>query len=467
MEVEVTHQWDAIVIGSGPGGYVAAIRAAQLGLKTAIVEREHIGGVCLNWGCIPTKALIHGVSLYRSITEGRTYGVSSESAHINLSALVRQSRSVSSRVAKGVEFLLKKNGIHVIRGIGKLIDVNTVSVEEDGSTELHSARGIILATGGRSKSLPGMDRLGPSRLTIRQAMTPERLPETLLIIGAGAIGIEFAYIYAALGVKVTIVEMLEQLLPTADQEISAELHKAFRRLKIDILTSTRLLELNIEDGIVQADLVKDETSLRRNAEQVLVAIGVDPNSDELGLQENGITLRRGFVTVDDRCYTGVADIYAVGDLVGGPLLAHKASAEGIVAAETLAGGDPQPIRYATVPACCYCEPQVAQVGATENELKQSGKDYRVGHFPMAGNSKATATGHRLGLVKLLFSKEDDSILGAHIIGSNASEMISELTLCMEEGITRSTLGRIIHPHPSLSEAIMEAAEAAGGSAIHV
>jgi len=463
----VTHQWDAMIIGSGPGGYVAAIRAAQLGLKTAIVEREHIGGVCLNWGCIPTKALIHGVSLYRNIKEGRMYGVLTESAHVDLPALVRQSRSVSSRVAKGVEFLLKKNGIHVIRGSGKLVDVNTISVEENGNTELHSTRGIILATGGRSKPLPGIDRLGTSRLTIRQAMTPECLPESLLIIGAGAIGVEFAYIYAALGVKVTIVEMLEQLLPTADPEISAELHKAFRRLKIDVLTSTRLSELNCVDGCVQADLLQGETPLQKNAEKVLVAIGVDPNSGDIGLQENGITLHHGFVTVNDRCHTGVADVYAVGDLVGGPLLAHKASAEGIVAAESLAGGDPLPIRYETVPACCYCEPQVAQVGATEEDLKQSGKTFRVGRFPFAGNSKATATGHRLGLVKLLFSAEDDTLLGAHIIGHNASEMISELAVCMVKKITGHMLGRIIHPHPSLSESIMEAAEAAGGTAIHV
>ena len=436
-------------------------------MKTAVVEREHIGGVCLNWGCIPTKALIHGVSLYRAIDEGRAYGISTEGIHVDLPVLVRQSRSISSRVAKGVEFLLKKNGIHILRGNGKLVDENTVSVENESKTELHTTRGIILATGGRAKSLPGIDKLGSGCMSIREAMTPEHLPETLLIIGAGAIGVEFAYIYAALGVKVTIVEMLDQLLPTADHDVSVELNKAFRRLKIDVLTSTRLADYSFENGMVDACLQKEESKLHKTAERILVAIGVDPNSGNLGLEENGITLERGFVAVDERCHTGVGKIYAVGDLIGGPLLAHKASAEGIVAAEALAGRDPKPVKYEAVPACCYCEPQVAQVGATEKQLEKDGIAYRVGRFPIAGNSKATATGHRLGLVKLLFSENGGRLLGAHIISHNASEMIMELTLCLEEGVTGSRLGRIIHPHPSLSESIMEAAEEAEGQAIHV
>ncbi len=463
----VSRQWDVVVLGSGPGGYVAAIRAAQRGLRTAVVEREHIGGVCLNWGCIPTKALIHSVSLYRSMKSARQYGIIVDGLRPDLSAMVAQSRAVSRRISKGVEYLLKKNGIEIIWGRGRLADERTVEVmDKDGARARHRTKGIILATGGSAETFPGLERMGPRAMTVREAMTPSLLPDRLLIIGAGAIGVEFAYIYACLGVKVTIVEMLDQLLPLADHDVAEELTKAFRRLRIEILVSTRLHALHAKEDSVEAILMKGSEEVRREADRVLVAIGVDPNSSGLGLEEIGVRTDRGFVVVDGKGHTGIGGIFAIGDLVGGPLLAHKASAEGMVAAETLAGMDVEGVDRSLIPSCCYSEPQVAQVGATERELMERGEQYITGYFPMAGNAKASAVGSRVGFVKLLFSGHN-RLLGAHLVGRHVSELIAEVALCMREGITADRLGSLIHPHPSLSEAVMEAAEAAEKRAIHV
>jgi dihydrolipoamide dehydrogenase len=457
-----------LVIGSGPGGYVAAIRAAQLGLKTKIVEREHIGGVCLNWGCIPTKALIHSVSMYRSLKNAKQYGVSVSSVEADLPAIVKYSRSAATRISKGVEYLLRNANVEVLWGHGRLVGQDEVTVtDSDGKTTTHRVGGIVIATGGRPIVIPGTEKAGELLMDIRSAMTPSSLPKRLIVIGGGAIGVEFAYIYACLGTRVTIVEMLDSLLPQADHEMGEELNKAFRRLSIEVLVSTKLVDVERNGNDIRALLSKEREEMTREADAILVAVGVRPNSEDLGLEDVGIQADKGFITVNQTCSTGVGNIYAIGDVTGGQLLAHKASAQGIAAAEALAGVSNDGVDLSLVPACCYCEPQVAQVGPTEKELKASGVNFSVGRFPFAANAKASATGSRTGKVKLLFSEDDGRLLGAHLIGPGVSEMISGLGLAIREGVTAERLGKLIHPHPSLSEAVMEAAEAANGLAIHL
>ncbi len=464
----MTQEWDVIVIGSGPGGYVAAIRASQLGMKTALIEKDRIGGVCLNWGCIPTKALIHSVSLYRSIKSTRQYGITVSSVDFDLAAVVKHSRGAASRISKGVEYLLKKAEVTVLKGRGRIVAENRIEVTgQDGGNSTHTTNGIVIATGGRPVSIPGTEAIGELLMDSRDAMTPSSLPKKLIIIGGGAIGVEFAYIYAGLGAKVTVVEMLDHVLPQSDHEIAAELAKAFKRLSIEVLASTKLVGVQRKDDSVEARLLRGEEEIVREADQLLVAVGVRPNSADLGFEEVGIEIDRGFIKVDDKGFTGIGRIYAVGDVVGGQLLAHKASAQGITAVEALAGLEPDAIDLSLIPACCYCEPQVAQVGPTEEELGRRGERYIVGKFPFAANAKATATGSRQGMVKLLFSEKSGKLLAAHLVGSNVSEMIAELSLAIREGITWDGLGRLVHPHPSFSESVMEAAEAAHGSAIHI
>jgi dihydrolipoamide dehydrogenase len=424
--------------------------------------------VCLNWGCIPTKALIQSVSLYRSMKSAKHHGIQIPSIEIDLAALVKNSRSAASRISKGVEYLLKNAHVDILWGEGQLIGTDGVGVtNQQGETTHHTARGIIIATGGTPTVIPGTDRAGDLLVDIRAAMTPTSLPKRLLVIGGGAIGVEFAYIYAGLGTKVTIVEMLDRLLPQADHEMSEELQKAFRRLSIDVQVSTRLVGVERNGDAVTAHLAAEGEEITRESERILVAVGVQPNSGNIGLEAAGIKTERGFIVVDEKCHAGTGNIFAIGDVTGGQLLAHKASAQGIVAAEALAGRDDAAVDLSLVPACCYCEPQVAQVGPTEQELKRDGVRYVAGIFPFAANAKATATGNRNGKVKLLVSEDDGRLLGAHLIGPSVSEMISELTLAIQQGVTAERLGKVIHPHPSLSEAIMEAAEAAHGRAIHI
>ncbi|MBN1425133.1 dihydrolipoyl dehydrogenase [Candidatus Fermentibacteria bacterium] len=460
-------RWDVLVVGAGPGGYVAAIRAAQLGRRTAIVERDRIGGVCLNWGCIPTKALIHGVSLYHAAKGARQAGIM-VNAEVDLEGLVRFSRRAADNLSKGVAHLLRQHRVTVIPGHARLRGPHTVEVTDaEGRTASHEATGIILATGSRPRILPGLEEGGDAVMDSSAAMVPKSLPGRLVVIGGGAIGVEFAYIYAALGVKVVIVEMLNQLLPTAEAEIGEELAKAFRRMGVEVLVGTRLSRLEHREDGVNVRLAQGDTELVRQADRVLIAVGVRPNIEDIGLESAGITLRNGFIEADRFGHTKVADIYAIGDVVGGMMLAHKASAQGMVVAARLAGLDIPPVDPALIPSCCYCEPQVAQVGRTSRELDEAGIAYRAGTVPFAANGKAMATASRIGFVKLLFSSDDDRLLGAHLIGAHVSEMISGLALALREGVTAERLGRLVHPHPSLSETIMEAANAAGGRAIHV
>jgi len=417
----VSERWDVVVVGSGPGGYVAAIRAAQLGMRTAIVEHDRIGGVCLNWGCIPTKALIHGVSLYHGLKNARQAGIHA-TVTVDLDALVRFSRRAADNLSKGVAHLLRQHTVTVLNGRGRLQGPHTVEITDgNGATSACEARGIILATGSRPRSLPGVEAGGDLVLDSSAAMVPTSLPERLLVIGGGAIGVEFAYIYASLGTKVVIVEMLDRLLPTADFEVSEELAKAFRRLGVEVLVGTRLAGVERHEGVLTAHLSQENSTLSRQADRMLVAVGVRPNSEDLGLETAGVITHGGFVTVDEFGFTGVASIYGIGDLVGGMMLAHKASAQGVVAVERLAGLEAHPVDPALIPSCCYCEPQVAQVGPTAKELERSGVGYRVGMVPFAANGKAMATGNRIGFVKLLVAENGGRLLGAHLIGSHVSE----------------------------------------------
>jgi dihydrolipoamide dehydrogenase len=445
---------------------VAAIRAAQLGLKTAIVERDRIGGVCLNWGCIPTKALIHGVSLYHGLKTARQAGITA-TVSLDLEALVRFSRRAADNLSKGVAHLLRQHGVIVLPGRARLGGEHRVEVADAaGATVSHETRGIILATGSRPRKLPGLDGAGDLVMDSSAAMIPTAVPARLLVIGGGAIGVEFAYIYGILGAKVTIVEMLDQLLPAADRDIGEELAKAFHRMGIEVLVGTRLERVEREGDTLTAHLLRNAERLIRQTDRMLVAVGVRPNSEDLGLESVGITAPGGYVTTDEIGHTGTADIFAIGDLAGGALLAHKASAQGVVAASRLAGIPAPGVDQVLIPACCYCEPQVAGVGPTAKELEARGIAFRAGMVSFASNGKAMATGSRIGFVKLLFAAEGGRLLGAHLIGAHVSEMISGLSLAIREGVTADRLGSLVHPHPSLSETIMEAAEAAGGRAIH-
>ncbi len=461
----MAQRWDTVVIGAGPGGYVAAIRASQLGMRTAVVERDRVGGVCLNWGCIPTKALIHGVSLYQELRGAKQAGVVA-SASVDLEGLVRYSRRTADNLSKGVGHLLATNGVTVLAGHGRLVDPHTVEVREGDVVSRHEASVIVLATGSRPVMLPGLDEAGELIVDSKGAMVPTSLPQRLLIIGGGAIGVEFGYIYAMLGVKVTIVEMLPRLLPAADRDVSEELTKAFRRIGVEVLVGTRLAGVAREGGTLTASLTKGETTLTREADRMLVAVGVRPNSEDIGLEAVGISTERGFVPVDEFGHTGVGSIYAIGDLVGGAMLAHKASAQGVVAVEHAAGRAPHPVDPGLIPSCCYCEPQVAQVGPPSQQLDEAGIPYRVGIAHFASNGKAMAMGARHGFVKLLVSPADGTLLAAHLIGARVSEMIAGLALAIRERVTAARLGKLVHPHPSLSETVMEAALAASTGAIH-
>jgi len=444
---------------------VAAIRAAQLGMQTAIVERDRIGGVCLNWGCIPTKALIHGVSLYHGLKNARQAGINA-TATVDLDALVRFSRRAADNLSKGVAHLLRQHDVTVLQGQARLAGPHTVEVHAGDATSRYEAEGIILAPGSRQRTLPGMEAAGDLVMDSSAAMVPASIPQRLVIIGGGAIGVEFAYIYASLGTKVVVVEMLDQLLPAADHDVSEELTKAFRRLGVEVMVGTRLSGVERHDDVLTVHLSQGDSTISREAERMLIAVGVRPNSEDVGLETAGVATRSGFVRVDEFGFTGVASIYAIGDVVGGMMLAHKASAQGIVAAERLAGRAAHPVDPVLIPSCCYCEPQVAQVGPTARELERAGVGYRVGMVPFASNGKAMATGNRIGFVKLLFAEDDGRLLGAHLIGAHVSELIAGLALSVRERVSAERLATLVHPHPSLAETIMEAAHAAGDGAIH-
>ncbi|HPR30695.1 MAG TPA: dihydrolipoyl dehydrogenase [Prolixibacteraceae bacterium] len=461
--------FDLIVIGSGPGGYVAAIRASQLGMKVGVVEKENIGGVCLNWGCIPTKSLLKSAQAYEYALHAESYGVNiSGEVKPDFSKMIRRSREVAEGMSKGVQFLFKKNKITIINGFGKLKAPGVVEVSgSDGESTLVKAPHIILATGARSKELPNLKQDGKKIIGYRTAMTLEKQPQSMVVVGSGAIGSEFAYFYNSMGTRVTLVEFMPEVVPNEDEEVSKALARSFKKAGMSVLlnSSVEKVDTSGDNCVVTIKTPKGHETLE--TEVVLSAVGISPNTEGIGLEETGVRLENGKVAVDAYYRTNIPGIYAIGDIVGGPALAHVASAEGIVCVEKIAGRDPSPVDYTNIPGCTYTQPEVSSVGLTEAKAREAGYEVRVGKFPYTASGKASASGQKDGFVKLVFDAKYGELLGAHMIGGNVTEMISELVVARKLEITGHELLKTIHPHPTMSEAIMEAAAAAYGEVIHL
>ncbi len=465
------NQFDLIIIGSGPGGYVTAIRASQLGMKTGLVEREALGGICLNWGCIPTKALLKSAQVFEYLNHAADYGIKVDKAEADFGAIIKRSRSVAEAMSKGVEFLMRKNKITVIKGTGKLVRGKKVQVTDaDGKVTEYSANHIIIATGARARELPNMPIDGKRIIGYRQAMTLDKQPKRMVVVGAGAIGVEFAWFYHAIGTRVTVVEYMEQgLLPREDADISRELGKIFKKKGIEVRANTEVTEVKTTSRMCTV-VVRDRKTGKTDeikCDVVLSAAGVTPNTENIGLETLGIQTERGWIKVDEYYRTNVPGIYAIGDVIPGPALAHVASAEGITCVEALAGLKPEPIDYHNIPSCTYCVPEVASVGYTEQAAKEAGYEIKVGKFPFTASGKAKAAGSPEGFVKVIFDAKYGEWLGAHMIGANVTEMIAEVVAARKLETTGHEIIKSIHPHPTMSEAIMEATAAAYGEVIHL
>ena len=462
--------YDLIVIGSGPGGYVAAIRASQLNMKVAIVERAELGGICLNWGCIPTKALLKSAQVYKYTQHAADYGIQIEgTATANFEAVVKRSRTVAETMSKGVQFLLKKNNVEVIAGFGKVLPGKKVEVTRtDGTIEVFDANHIILATGARSRQLPHIQQDGKKIIGYREALTLPQQPETMVVMGSGAIGSELAYFYATMGTKVTIVEYLPNLVPVEDEEISKQLERAFRKAGIKVMTAAAVESVDTTgDGCKVTVKDSKEKITEIECDIVLSAVGVQTNIEGIGLEECNIAVERGKVVVDDFYRTNCDGVYAIGDIVHGPALAHVASHEALICVEKIAGLNPKPLNYKNIPGCTYTSPEIASVGMTEKAALEQGREILVGKFPFTASGKATAAGNRDGMVKVIFDKNSGEWLGCHLIGENVTEMISGVVIAREKGVTGREVIEAVHPHPTLSEAIMEAAANAYGEAVHI
>ena len=461
-------KYDVIVIGAGPGGYVAAIRAAQLGFNTAVVERSELGGICLNWGCIPTKALLKSAQALHYAERGAEYGFTAENVQPDLAAIVARSRGVSATMNKGVEYLFKKNKVTVIKGSGKVLAGKRVEVTPlEGAVEVHEADHIILATGSRPAELPFAPIDGERIWCYYQALVPEALPKSLAVIGSGAIGSEFAFFYRSLGVEVTIIEFMDRVLPIEDDDTCAQISRSFRKMGIKVMVSSAVQKVDTSGDICRLTVQTKKGEEIVEAEKVLSAVGVRPNTENLGLEALGIELNRGKVPVDKNYKTSVDGLYAIGDIIATPALAHVASAEAICCVEAIAGLNPAPVNYDNIPGCTYITPEVASVGMTERKAKELGIDYMVGKFPFTASGKATAAGARDGFVKLVVDVPTDKILGAHLVGDNVSEMIGGIVAARNIGITARQLAGSMFPHPTMSEALMEAAAAVHSEAIHI
>ena len=461
--------YDIIVIGSGPGGYVTAIRASQLGLKTAIVERESLGGICLNWGCIPTKALLKSANVYEYLQHASDYGITVKEGSADFNAIIDRSRGVANGMSNGIQFLMKKNKIDVIKGSGKIKAGKKVDVTaEDGTvTEYTADKGVILATGARSRKLPNIPQDGEKIIGYREAMTLKSLPKRLVVVGSGAIGVEFAYFYNTLGTEVTIVEFMPNIVPVEDEEVSKQMEKSFKKAGINILTnaSVETVEKTAKGCIVTVKTAKGEEKIE--CDVVLSAVGIETNIEGIGLEEVGIATDKGRVLVNDFYQTNIPGYYAIGDIVPGPALAHVASAEGIICVEKIAGHHPEPLDYGNIPGCTYASPEIASVGMTEKTAKAAGLDIKIGKFPFSASGKASAAGAKDGFVKLIFDAKYGELLGAHMIGANVTEMIAEIVAVRKLEVTGEALIKTVHPHPTMSEAVMEAAAAAYGEVIHL
>jgi dihydrolipoamide dehydrogenase len=461
--------YDVLVIGGGPGGYVAAIRAAQKGLKTAVIERDALGGICLNWGCIPTKALLKNAELMHYYKRAGEFGFQLKEWSFDFAKIIKRSREVADMNSKGVEFLFRKNKIEHVAGTGKLISDHEVLISGNVKKDEKkiTADKIILATGGRSRSFPGMDFDGKLILSSKEAMILEKPPQKMIIIGAGAIGVEFAYFYNAFGTEIHLIEMMPQILPIEDEEIVRQLERAFKKQGIKLYTDTRVEKLAKSAKGVTVTVNANNKKENLIADLALVAIGIQGNVENLGLEDLGIEVEKSAIKVNEFYQTGISNIYAIGDVIGAPWLAHVASHEGIIAVEHLSGGSPHPMDYNSIPGCTYCQPQVASIGFTEKKAKEMGYELKIGRFPFRASGKARAIGEIDGLVKLIFDAKYGELLGAHILGAEATELIAELGIAKNLETTHFELQHTVHAHPTLSEAIMEAAADATGEAVHI
>ena len=463
--------FDLIILGSGPGGYVAAIRASQLGMKVAVVEKENLGGVCLNWGCIPTKALLKSAQVFDYIHHAKDYGITVNEPVAEFGQMISRSRGVADGMSKGVNFLMKKNKITVIEGYGRLARGKKVVVtDKDGKKAEYSAEHIIIATGGRAKELPNIKIDGKKIIGYREAMTLPVQPKKMVVVGAGAIGVEFAYFYNTIGTEITVIEFMEQgLLPREDADISKELTKVYKKAGMKILanSSVEKIEMTDEGCSVIVKNRKDESVQTITCDIVLSAAGVTPNTEDIGLEVLGIETDRGMIKVDAYYRTNVPGIYAIGDVIPTQALAHVASAEGITCVEKIAGHHPEPIDYSNIPGCTYCWPEVSSVGMTEAQAKEAGYELKIGKFPFSASGKASASGAKDGFVKMIFDAKYGEFLGGHMIGANVTEMIAELVLAKKLESTGHEILKAIHPHPTMSEAVMEATAAAYDEVIHL
>jgi len=461
--------YDLIIIGSGPGGYVAAIRASQLKMKVAVIERAELGGICLNWGCIPTKSLLKSAQVFEYLTHASDYGITiSGDVKPDFKAIIARSRSVADGMSKGIQFLFKKNNIVHIKGTGQLAGNSKVNVEDqDGSIKSYSAPNIILATGARSKELPNLKQDGKKIIGYREAMTLDSQPASMVVVGSGAIGSEFANFYQSIGTSVTLVEFLPRIVPNEDEEVSKLLERSFKKIKMKIMTDSSVESVNTskEKCIVTIKTPKGNEIIETDI--VLSAVGVATNIEGIGLEMTGVKTEKGKVVVDDYYRTSVPGVFAIGDIVHGPALAHVASAEGIICVEKIAGLDTEPLDYLNIPGCTYTNPEIASVGLTEAAARDAGYDIKVGKFPFTASGKASASGAKDGFVKLIFDAAYGELLGAHMIGANVTEMIAGLVVARKLETTAHEIIKSVHPHPTMSEAIMEAAAAAYGEVIHL
>ena len=459
--------YDVIVIGAGPGGYVAAIRAAQLGLKTIVVEREHMGGICLNWGCIPTKAMLRSSEVYHLMQRAKEFGLSAQGIDYDLDAVVARSRAIAKQLNGGVSHLLKKNKVTALMGAATITAPGQVLVKTAKGDETLSAKHIIIATGARARELPGLDGDGDLVWTYKTALTPPHMPKKLLVIGSGAIGIEFANFYNTLGVDTTVVEVMDRVMPVEDAEISAFAQKAFEKQGMKIRTKTMVKQLDRGQGSVTAHIEQNGKVTTEVFDTVISAVGIVGNVENLGLEALGVEVDRTHITTDAYCRTAVAGVYAIGDVAGAPWLAHKASHEGVMVAEMIAGGTPHPVKPESIAGCTYCTPQVASVGHTEAQAKEAGYDVRVGRFPFIGNGKAIALGEAEGMVKTVFDAKTGELLGAHMIGAEVTELIQGYVVGRQLETTEEDLMQTVFPHPTLSEMMHESVLDAWDRAIHI
>ena len=460
--------FDIIIIGSGPGGYVAAIRASQLGFKTAIVEKESLGGICLNWGCIPTKALLKSAQVFEYIQHASDFGISINDYKLNFTDVINRSRDTASNMSKGINFLMKKNKITVINGFAKLDSNKTVKVIDGNKKETsYSAKHIIISTGARSRQLPHLKQNGKNIIGYREALSLNTLPKSMIIVGSGAIGVEFAYFYNAMGSEVTLVEYLPEIVPNEDIDVSKELEKNLKKKGVKILTESSVDKIEEKNKEIIATIKTKKGESRLNADIVLSAVGITPNIENIGLEGLKIATEGGKIIVDSYYQTNIPGYYAIGDVIPGPALAHVASAEGIICIEKIAGQNPEPIDYHNIPGCTYCSPEIASVGLTEAKAKEKGYELKIGKFPFSASGKASAAGHKEGFVKIIYDAKYGELLGAHMIGYNVTEMIAEIVAAKKLETTAHEILKSVHPHPTMSEAVMEATAAAYGEVIHL